>query len=62
MDINQAATSCLNQNTFKQQIVNPDLSMFQFKKPFLADGQPQEEELLHDAGSGPYLIQCKFIK
>lgn len=60
--INRATTSCFNQNTFKQQIVNPDLSVFQFKKLFLAAVQPQEEEILQDAGSGLYLIQCKSIK
>lgn len=60
--INQTVSSCFNQNTLKQHIVNPDLSVCQFKKPFLADLQPQEEEHLLDAGSAPYLIQCKFIK
>lgn len=60
--INQTVSSCFNQNTFKQHIVNPDLSVCQFNKSFLADLQPQEEEYLLDAGSAPYLIQCKFIK
>lgn len=60
--INQTVSYCFSQNTFKQHIVNPDPSLCQFKKPFLADLQLQEEEHLLDAGSAPYLIQPKFIK
>lgn len=42
--INQTFRSCFNQNTFRKQSEKPELSMLLFKKFFLTDLQPTDEE------------------